>query len=67
MAGRNKAKYTYFKGKGGLWYFRLIAANGKQVCASEGYVYRYDAVKATMRLDEIATEAFLNTPELAKL
>ena len=35
-----------FKGKKGLWYFRLVARNGKIVAQSEGYTQRCDAVRS---------------------
>ena len=34
---KKKAKFEYFKGRDGQWYWRLRAKNGKIVCISEGY------------------------------
>ena len=34
---KKEAKYELFKGKDGLWYFRLVAPNGKIISNGEGY------------------------------
>lgn len=46
-------KFQLFKGKDSQWYFRLRAANGEIICASEGYTSKQmckkgiEAVKLT--------------------
>ncbi len=40
-----KAKFEVFKGIDDLFYFRLVAANGQVVAASEGYTRKRNALK----------------------
>jgi uncharacterized protein YegP (UPF0339 family) len=50
-------KAVLFKDAKGEWRFRIIADNGEQLAASEGYRRRVDAQKtAEQFVDEIETE-----------
>lgn len=50
-------KFQVFKGKDGLYYFRLKAANGEIICSSEGYTTIQNCKKGIAAIREIAAIA----------
>ena len=52
-----KAKFEIFKDKGKEWRFRLIANNGKIICASEGYTRRNNCLKGIKAVKKCAGKA----------
>lgn len=39
-------RFEAFKGRNGLWYWRLVAGNGEVVAQSEAYASRRNAIRA---------------------
>lgn len=52
-------KFTFFVDRAGYHRWRLIAGNGEQVAASEGYATRSNAVRSARRVKELALIAFI--------
>ena len=52
-------RFEVFEGKGGLFYFRLKARNGKIVCQSEGYTRRENVLKGIDAVIDCAPGAMI--------
>lgn len=59
-----KAKIEVFRGKDGLYYFHVKAANGEIVSTSEGYTRRFTANQGAKRAVSLA--AAIGRAELRK-
>ena len=53
------AKFTFFRDVAGYFRWRLIAGNGEQVAASEGYATLANAVRAAKRVQQLAFYAIV--------
>lgn len=60
-----KPKFEIFKGRDGQFYFRLRAANGKILCASEGYLEKSSAINGinSLRKNAVAAGTFVTVDE----
>jgi len=56
---RKMAQFQFFVDKAGYHRWRLIAANGEIVAASEGYSSYSNAIRSARRVKEIASSAFI--------
>ena len=53
-----KGKFEVFESvDSGIWYFRLVAANGKIIAQSEGYSRPRNALKGIAAIKKIAKSA----------
>lgn len=54
-----KAQIEVFCGNGihARWYFRLVSANGKLQCQSEGYVTQAGAIRGAKAMQKAAASA----------
>ncbi|MBI4138667.1 DUF1508 domain-containing protein [Candidatus Uhrbacteria bacterium] len=50
-------KIVIFKDRAGYYRWRLVAANGEKVAASEAYVSRTNAVRSAKRIKILAASA----------
>lgn len=58
-------RFATKKGRDGLWYYHLRAANGRIVMdGAEGYASKANAERAMDRAVELAIEAVASHPEL---
>lgn len=65
-----KAQMQVYKDNGGKFRFRLVAANGETVAASEAYVEKKSAMQTAKKIAGIASKAVMNDmtvePKVAK-
>ena len=57
------AKFEVFKGKGGDFRFRLKAANGKVICAGQGYKSKDACMKGIESIKKNAKGASVNVTD----
>lgn len=51
-------KIVPFQGNDGLWYWRLLAGNGKSIMvAGEGFASKGNAKRSALRVVELAAQA----------
>lgn len=50
-------KFEVYQDRANYWRWRLVAANGEIVAASEGYSSEYNAKRSAQRVAEIAGQA----------
>ncbi|NMC59347.1 MAG: DUF1508 domain-containing protein [Candidatus Methanofastidiosa archaeon] len=53
------AKFTFFVDRAGYHRWRLVAANGEIVAASEGYTSYANAVRSAKRVQQLASNAII--------
>lgn len=53
------AQFQFFTDRAGYHRWRLIAANGEIMAASEGYVSHANAVRSARRVKQLASSAFI--------
>lgn len=56
---KNKPKFRYYRANDG-WRWRLVAGNGKIVATGESHKRKTDAVRASLRVAEIASSVPIN-------
>lgn len=52
-------KFVIFRDKAGFYRWRLVAANGEPVAASEAYTTKYNAIASANRVKQIAFSAIV--------
>ncbi len=65
-----KAQMQVYKDNSGKFRFRLVAANGETVAASEAYVEKKSAVQSAKKIAGIAAKAVytdMTAPEVKKV